>query len=216
LKLKTKEKIERALKAERGLRLSAAEVQGLASALGLGFPAKKPRRRTSPSRKAASGNVRWMIRRDMREVLALDAETMGEPWDKSRYTEVLRTRNRIGMVIEQPTKGRRQDVVVGAMVYSLHMRHIELERMFVKRSCRLQSLGRQLIAKLQGKLDCHRRTHLRVTVDESDLDTLLFLQAVGFSSVSPGDGRIEMRFYVGDDARPFGNGSGGVSRARRE
>lgn len=157
-----------------------------------------------------------MIRRDIREVLSIDAEATNEPWDKARYTEALKTRSRIGMVIEQPTKGRGRNVVVGTMVYSLHMRHIELERIVVKCSCRLQSLGRQMIAKLQGKLDGHRRTHLRVTVNESDLDTLLFLQAVGFSSVSSGDGRIEMRFYVGDDSRPFGKGSDGISRTHRE
>ncbi|WP_413431535.1 GNAT family N-acetyltransferase [Crateriforma spongiae] len=213
--MNTKERIQRALKAERGLRLSAAEVQGLASVLGVGFPARKPRRRKSPSRESASGNVRWMIRSDMKAVLAIDAASMREPWDDERYKRMLRQRNRIGMVIEQPIHGRRKDEIVGAMVYSLHMKHIVLDRMFVKRSCQLQSFGRQMMAKLQGKLERGRRTHLRATVHDSDLDALLFLQAVGFSSTASIDGQIELRFYVGDDARPFGQTSNGASRSRK-
>ena len=71
-----------------------------------------------------------------------------------------------------------------------------------------------MIAKLRSKLGHDRRTHLRVTVDEADLNTLLFLQAVGFSSVSSADGQIELRHYVGDDPRPFGQTSDSASKSR--
>ena len=44
--------------------------------------------------------LRWMIRRDMPEVLAIEQEAFEFPWSDEDFTRCLRQRNCIGMVAE--------------------------------------------------------------------------------------------------------------------
>src|SRR4051794_39786908 len=59
-------------------------------------------------------HIRWMIRRDMPEVLAIEHASFDFPWGEEEFLRVLRQRNCIGMVAEH---GER---VVGFMIYELH------------------------------------------------------------------------------------------------
>ena len=58
--------------------------------------------------------LRWMIRRDMPEVLAIEQEAFEFPWSDEDFTRCLRQRNCIGMVAEVG------DSVVAFMIYELH------------------------------------------------------------------------------------------------
>ncbi len=200
-------RIQQALKQERGIRLSAAEVQGIASALHIDFPVTRPRiaRRSkpSPSKTPIEGHVRWMINRDLRDVVASDAAATCAPWSKEDYKSRLSQRNAIAMVIELATTSRGKPVVVGAMVYQLHKQHVELERIFIEPEYQLRSFGRQLISELRSRLTRERRTRIKVTVEESNLRLLLFFQSVGFSAVESSDNRIVMEHWWNDDSSPF-------------
>lgn len=147
-------RIQKALKQERGIRLSAAEVQGIASALHIDFPVTRPRiaRRSkpSPSKTPIEGHVRWMIHRDLKDVVASDAAATCAPWSKEDYKSRLSQRNAIAMVIELPSTGRGKPVVVGAMVYQLHKQHVELERIIIKPEVQLRSFGRQAMRLLRN------------------------------------------------------------------
>src|SRR5438045_6165199 len=59
-------------------------------------------------------HIRWMIRRDMPEVLQTEQESFEYAWTEEDFLKCLRQRNCIGMVAEQ---GER---VVGFMIYELH------------------------------------------------------------------------------------------------
>ena len=61
-------------------------------------------------------HVRWMIRRDMPEVLTIEQEAFEFPWSEEDFTRCLRQRNCIGMVAEMA------DSVVAFMIYELHRR----------------------------------------------------------------------------------------------
>jgi len=61
---------------------------------------------------ALSVHVRWMIRRDMPEVVAIEREAFEFPWAEDDFTRCLRQRNCIGMVAEMA------DSVVAFMIYS--------------------------------------------------------------------------------------------------
>src|SRR5271168_1726673 len=70
---------------------------------------------TVPTAKAqVRVHIRWMIRRDMPEVLAIEHASFEFPWCEEEFLRVLRQRNCIGMVAEY---GER---VVGFMIYELH------------------------------------------------------------------------------------------------
>src|SRR3989475_11299114 len=59
-------------------------------------------------------HIRWMIRRDMPEVLQAEQLSFEFAWTEEDFLRCLRQRNCIGMVAEQGEK------VVGFMIYELH------------------------------------------------------------------------------------------------
>ena len=65
-------------------------------------------------------HIRWMIRRDMPEVLAIEHASFEYPWCEEEFLRVLRQRNCIGMVAEL---GER---IVGFMIYELHRNKIHV------------------------------------------------------------------------------------------
>ena len=65
-------------------------------------------------------HIRWMIRRDMPEVLAIEGESFEFPWLEEDFIRCLRQRNCIGMVAEH------EDRVVGFMIYELHKTRIHV------------------------------------------------------------------------------------------
>ncbi len=74
-------------------------------------------------------HIRWMIRRDMAEVLQIERESFEFPWVDEDFIRCLRQRNCIGMVAEH--EGR----VVGFMIYELHRTRIHVLNFAVARSC---------------------------------------------------------------------------------
>lgn len=204
--MNVKERLQRALKQERGLRLTAVEVQGLAGFLNLDFPKKPIRRRSpSPSKPPSEGFVRYMICKDMPAVLAIDAAVSAVPWTKTQFRDCLRKRNCIGMVMELPGRRKRDAKVVGFMIYELHKHRFDLERIAVDPDHQLQSVGRQMIEKLRGKMSAERRRFVKVTVNQSNLAAQLFFQANGFTATEQTAETIVMQMFWNDDPRPFGS-----------
>ena len=86
-------------------------------------------------------HIRWMIRRDMPEVLAIEHASFEFPWCEEEFLRVLRQRNCIGMVAEH---GER---VVGFMIYELHKNRLHVLDFAVHPEFRRQGVGRQMVAQ---------------------------------------------------------------------
>jgi ribosomal-protein-alanine N-acetyltransferase len=123
-------------------------------------------------------HIRWMIRRDMPEVLAIEAESFEFPWLEDDYIRSLRQRNCIGMVAEY------EDRVVGAMVYELHKSRIHVLNFAVAPEFRRSGVGSQMLAKLTAKLSTQRRSRIILEVRETNLAAQLFFRENGFRAVS--------------------------------
>ena len=119
-------------------------------------------------------HIRWMIRRDMPEVLAIEHASGEFPWCEEEFLRVLRQRNCIGMVAEH---GER---VVGFMIYELHKSKLQVLNFAVASEYRRQGVGHQMVAKLVGKLSSHRRTRIALTCRETALSAQLFFRIEGF------------------------------------
>jgi ribosomal-protein-alanine N-acetyltransferase len=119
-------------------------------------------------------HIRWMIRRDMPDVLAIEHGSQEYPWCEEEFLRVLRQRNCIGMVAEH---GER---VVGFMIYELHKAKLQVLNFAVHPEFRRQGVGRQMVGKLVGKLSSHRRTRIALHVRESSLAAQLFFRILGF------------------------------------
>lgn len=123
-------------------------------------------------------HIRWMIRRDMLEVLEIEGESFEFPWLEEDFIRQLRQRNCIGMVAEH------EDRVVGFMVYELNKTRLHVLNFAVAADYRHMGVGSQMIAKLIGKLSAQRRTRIVLEVRETNLPAQLFFRASGFRAVS--------------------------------
>ncbi|AMV36801.1 ribosomal protein S18-alanine N-acetyltransferase [Planctomyces sp. SH-PL62] len=130
---------------------------------------------TTPSQTRV--HVRWMIRRDMPEVLAIEHASFEYPWAEEEFLRVLRQRNCIGMVAEQ---GER---IVGFMIYELHRNRIHVLDFATHPDFRRQGVGRQMIAKLASKLSAQRRNRIALLVRETCVAAQHFYKAMGFRAV---------------------------------
>src|SRR5215472_4153833 len=108
-------------------------------------------------------HIRWMIRRDMPEVLQTEQESFEYAWSEEDFLHCLRQHNCIGMVAEQGEK------VVGFMIYELHKSKLHILNFAVHPSVRHCGVGTQMVAKLISKLSSHRRTRITFEVRESNL-----------------------------------------------
>ncbi len=120
---------------------------------------------------AQAYHVRWMVNKDRHSVIMIDDGSFDQPWTDEELLKILRQRDCIGMIAENPD-GR----VVGFMVYRLHRHHIELLRFAVAPDRRREGVGTVMLAKLTAKLS-NVRNRIYIDVPERMLAFQLFLKA---------------------------------------
>ena len=118
-------------------------------------------------------HIRWMIRRDMPEVLATETQSFPSPWSEDDFIRCLRQRNCIGMVAEHDEK------IIGFMLYELHKARLHVLNLAVHPEFRRRGVGVRFIDKLKGKLsiDTGRRQRLVLPVADYNLPAQLFCRA---------------------------------------
>ena len=132
-------------------------------------------------------HIRWMIRRDMPEVLAIEGGCFDHPWTEEDFLQALRQRNCIGMIAEH------EERVIGFMIYELHRSRLHLLNFGVSPEFRKIGVGRQMIQKLVTKLSHHRRTRVTLAVREGNLPAQLFFRSQKFVAVKV------LRGFYGDN-----------------
>src|SRR5437899_4580184 len=178
----------RRLRSERLWKRRALTSEGL-RARGEG---RRPKMSTGRTEKEqVRVHIRWMIRRDMPEVLQTEQASFEFAWTEEDFLRCLRQRNCIGMVAEQGEK------VVGFMIYELHKNKLHILNFAVHPSYRRIGVGRHMVAKLVSKLSSHRRTRITLEVRETNLAAQLFFRSQSFRAV-----RVLRAFYEdsGEDA----------------
>jgi ribosomal-protein-alanine N-acetyltransferase len=125
-----------------------------------------------------SVHIRWMIRRDMAEVRAIESSSFEFPWSEDEFIRCLRQRNCIGMVCEH------ENEVVGFMIYELHKTRLHIINLAVHADFRRRGVGTQMTEKLVSKLSRQRRDKILLEVRETNLSAQLFFKDSGFKAVS--------------------------------
>ncbi len=123
-------------------------------------------------------HIRWMIRRDMPEVLDIESKSFEFAWYEEDFVRCLRQRNCIGMVAEQG------DRIVGFMIYELHKSRLHVLNFAVAPDVRRQFIGQQMIQKLVSKLSSQRRTRISLEVRETNLPAQVFFRQNGFRATA--------------------------------
>lgn len=117
---------------------------------------------------------RWMLKRDMDEVLWIERTQFEFPLTSEELLAFLRKKNNIGMVAESG------DEIVGHCLYGLQRDCIHIASLAVAPGLCRQGIGRQMIERLKDKLGNHRRSSLMAIVRERNVDAQLFLRSMEF------------------------------------
>lgn len=144
---------------------------------------------------------RWLIRRDLPEVMAIERENFGEPWSEEMFLSILARGNVIAMVLED-----EDEAVVAYFVYEFHKRRINLLNLAVRKDRHRTGLGRKAIEKLISKLSPDRRCRIVATVSDWNTPAHFFFRSLGFKAVRTlrnhfdnGEDAYEFRFTLGAD-----------------
>lgn len=130
-----------------------------------------------PALKLKYDEIRWLIRRDIPEVLAIERESFEYAWSENDLLCYLRQSNCIGMVAEYNHR------IVGFMVYELCKNELHIQNFAVDSEFRRQTVGTQMVEKLVDKLIQQRRQRIIVEVRETNLTAQLFFKKQGFKAV---------------------------------
>lgn len=122
--------------------------------------------------------IRWLIRRDMDEVLSIERGSFEFPWTEEEFLSCLRQRNCIGTVAELDHE------IVGFMIYELHQSMLRILNFAVLPSARRKGVGRQMVQRLIDKLSQQRRREIVLEVRETNLSAQLFFAGCGFRALS--------------------------------
>jgi [ribosomal protein S18]-alanine N-acetyltransferase len=133
--------------------------------------------RARPKETIAPGvHIRWMIRRDMPQVMRTERASFEYSWTEDDFLRCLRQRNCIGMVAEE------DDMVAGFMIYELHKTRLNVLNFAVHPAVRRMGIGGLLIAKLEYKLVSHHRQKITLAVRERNLAAQMFFRSHGFQA----------------------------------
>lgn len=134
---------------------------------------------------------RWLIRKDLDDVLRIEAACFDYPWDESDFREALTRRLTFAKVIEH--NGR----IVGYVVYDLRKRSIDIINFAIDPAHQRHGFGAKLLGCLTSKLDDEIRS-IRCHIWERNLKGQLFMRAMGFRCAA-----IKRDFFEGDSAYVF-------------
>ena len=121
--------------------------------------------------------TRWLIRRDMPEVLEIERACFEYVWTEENFIYHSRQRNCIGMLAEHNHE------ILGFMIYELHKMKLRIINFAVAPSEQRQGIGNQMIRRLVEKLSQQRRKEIVLEVRESNLSAQMFFKERGFRAV---------------------------------
>lgn len=136
--------------------------------------------------------VRWLIGRDMPEVLEIENRSFEFPWTHEEFLICLRQRNCIGCVAEMKTGG----AIHGFMIYELHRKHLVLKNLAVAPEVRRTTVGRTMIERLIDKLSQQRRACIVAEVSDSNSAGQIFLAKCGFTATGVDEENITFQYVM--------------------
>lgn len=137
-------------------------------------------------------HVRWMVARDMPEVLQIEANSFEFAWDAKDFQRALKTEGVIGMVASV------KHHVQGYMVFQLGENNLHLLNMAVAPDHRRLGIGATMVARMVDWLANNKRNHITLELRETNLPAQLFFRRMGFKAV-----RVERRFYQDTDESAY-------------
>lgn len=124
----------------------------------------------------AKAKIRWMIRKDMPDVTAIEQENSEFPWSLRDFFQCLQDRSSIALVAYVD-----EDQIVGFMIYYLCYEGLYVPKLVVAKDWQDRGVDLALLEKLKTKIREGIRRLLVVEVKESQVDCF---QQQGFTKTS--------------------------------
>lgn len=149
--------------------------------------------------------LRWLIGRDMPEVLGIEARAFPNAWTRDDFSACLKQRNCIGLVAEVNHQ------VTGYVVYEIHKSELHILNLAVDPEWHRHGIGTAMLQRVKDKLSQQRRSRLLLTVRETNLAAQKFFRRQGMYATeivcghfddSDEDGYV-MEYRVGEAADWF-------------
>jgi ribosomal-protein-alanine N-acetyltransferase len=118
--------------------------------------------------------IRWMMRRDLDEVIAIEKACFESPWSEDDFLGYLRNSKCVGMVVEQDKQ------LLAYAVYELHKGFLNILNIAVRPDRQRTKLGSKLVNKLKATLSETQRAHIETLVRERNLTGQSFFRRHDF------------------------------------
>lgn len=118
---------------------------------------------------------RWMLRRDMDEVIAIDRSHVWERWGENDYLAILGRRDCIGVVTEEEC-GR----IASVMIQRITKRAYTIEKICVRQDLLRIGIAASMVGKLTSRLKPQSRTSVVADVKYTNLIAQKFFSSQGF------------------------------------
>jgi [ribosomal protein S18]-alanine N-acetyltransferase len=139
--------------------------------------------------------IRWLIKRDMPEVLEIENRSFSEPCPEKEFLRLLRQASVIGVVAEPKTFG----AIYGFMIYELHKQKLNLLNFAVAPEVRGTGVGRAMVERLIDKLSQQRRRWITLEAYEENLTAQKFFSSCGFKAFGCAGGKIQFQYILPGD-----------------
>jgi len=122
--------------------------------------------------------VRWMVRRDFAQVLAIEEACFEFPWTEQEFRQCLQQPNCLGMIAEH--EGR----IVGFVIYETPRDRLFITNIAVDPEFQRHNVARQMVQKLVSKMIHQRRHKIAIEIRETNLSALRCFRALGFRAAT--------------------------------
>jgi ribosomal-protein-alanine N-acetyltransferase len=120
--------------------------------------------------------IRFMIKRDLPEVLKIESQSPVSSWSKRNFLAALRNMNYICLVAEY------DDKVVGFVIYTVNPEYFRIRNLAVDSQYRFMGIGRRLVDRIKDKLPSRNRRKIILELRETNLAAQLFFKRLGFTA----------------------------------
>ncbi|MGH7192034.1 MAG: GNAT family N-acetyltransferase [Candidatus Saccharimonadales bacterium] len=129
-------------------------------------------------------NIRWLRRRDLPDVLAIERASFAAPWSEADFDATLRRPYCFGLAAErcQSQRHSQWQSLCGYLLGAVDGKYVHLLNLAVAPDCRRRGIGSRLLSEVTERLSASGR-RLVVVLGERNVPAQLFYRAQGFRAV---------------------------------
>lgn len=113
-------------------------------------------------------HIRYMVRADLDEVVAIDNASFPTPWDRQTFLDELRQRSTVALAADV-LDDWGHTTLAGYMLYNLCPKKIDVTTLAVAEPYRRCGIGSKLLGKVKQKLTSSKFKRLIVYAEEENL-----------------------------------------------